>query len=93
MLSLGHSEAIIAVRGDENKWRFSPAGRRRLHAEIAFDNMPPPGPGIARVRQKPGERMGRPRRVFVFRRQEDAAPEALRGATVVVIDVLRALRR
>ncbi len=34
--------------------------------------------------------MGRPRRVFVFRRQEDAAPEALRGATVVVIDVLRA---
>jgi 2-phosphosulfolactate phosphatase len=28
--------------------------------------------------------------VFVFRRQEEATPEALRGASVVVIDVLRA---
>jgi 2-phosphosulfolactate phosphatase len=34
--------------------------------------------------------MSRPRRVFHFRRQEEAAPDALRGATVVVIDVLRA---
>jgi 2-phosphosulfolactate phosphatase len=32
----------------------------------------------------------RPRRVFHFRRQEEAAPEALRGSTAVVIDVLRA---
>jgi 2-phosphosulfolactate phosphatase len=30
------------------------------------------------------------RRVFHFRRQEEATPDALRGATVVVIDVLRA---
>ncbi len=34
--------------------------------------------------------MSRPRRVVHFPRQEEAAPEALRGATVVVIDVLRA---
>ena len=34
--------------------------------------------------------MSRPRRVFSFQRQEEATPEALRGATVVVIDVLRA---
>ena len=52
--------------------------------------MPPPEPGIVRAAQKPGERMSEPRRVFHFQRQEEAAPEALRGATVVVIDVLRA---
>jgi len=34
--------------------------------------------------------MSGPRRVFHFQRQEEAPPEALRGATVVVIDVLRA---
>ena len=34
--------------------------------------------------------MSRPRRVFHFQRQEEATPEALRGAAVVVIDVLRA---
>ncbi|MGD1000483.1 MAG: 2-phosphosulfolactate phosphatase [Candidatus Brocadiia bacterium] len=34
--------------------------------------------------------MNRPRRVFHFQRQEEATPQALRGATVVVIDVLRA---
>jgi 2-phosphosulfolactate phosphatase len=34
--------------------------------------------------------MSRLRRVVHFPRQEEAAPEALRGATVVVIDILRA---
>jgi 2-phosphosulfolactate phosphatase len=61
-----------------------------LRAETASDTMRRPEPGIIRAAQKPGERMSEARRAVLFQRQEEAAPEALRGAMVVLIDVLRA---